>query len=356
MERYRVAIIGTGGIARTHAQGWKATKRCDLVAGVDIRPEAAARFAEEFSVPHTYDNVEEMLAKEKPDIVSICTWHGTHAAFTIAAANAGVAGILCEKPMAVSLGDADAMLDAVAKSGSKLAIGHHHRFNPRNTEARRLIASGVIGKPHLIRLCTSGGLTNNGTHAIDRARYLLGDPKAEWVLGQVERRTDRYERLEPIEDACAGIIAFEGGARLVIESDLPDGGLNDAAAGFSTLHVYGTEGTLAIGSSLCLLNKDSHGWQALHVPPDTNQFEEMLGWMEGRNAHRNEGTIARATVELMMAIYESARIRGRVVLPLTTMRSPLVMMIEDGSLRVEKEGRYDIRVPNWEKIGTSSSS
>lgn len=346
---YRVAIIGTGGIARTHAQGWKATKRCELVAGVDIRPEAAAKFAEEFSVPHTYSDVEEMLTKEKPDIVSICTWHGTHATFTIAAAEAGVAGILCEKPMAVSLGDADAMLEAVAQSGSKLAIGHHHRFHPQNTEARRLIQAGAIGTPHLLRLCTGGGLANNGTHAIDRARYLLGDPKAEWVVGQVERRTDRYERLEPIEDNCAGLIAFEGGTRLLVESDLPDGGLNEKAAGFTTLHVYGTEGTLSIGQGgLRLLN--ANGWQTLHVPPDTNQFEEMLGWLEGRNTHRNEGKIARATVELMMAIYESARIRGRVVLPLTTTRSPLVLMIEEGALRVEKEGRYDIRVPYWQEV------
>jgi predicted dehydrogenase len=348
MKRYRVAVVGTGGIARTHAQGWQSTKRCDLVAGVDIRPESAAKFAQEFSVPSTYGDVNEMLSKEKPDIVSICTWHGTHPTFTVAAANAGVLAILCEKPMAVNLGDADAMLEAVAKSGSKLAIGHHHRFSARNTEARRIIASGAIGKPHLLRLCTGGGLTNNGTHAIDRARYLLGDPKAEWVIGQVERRTDRYERLEPIEDSCAGLVAFEGGTRLVIESDLPDGGLNDKAAGFTTLQVYGTEGTLAVGGGLYLLNAASNGWQSLDAPPDTNQFEEMLGWIEGKNAHRNEGTTARATVELMMAIYESARIRGRVSLPLTTMRSPLVMMIEDGSLRVEKEGRYDIRVPNWQ--------
>lgn len=345
-DRYRVAVVGTGGIARTHAHGWINTKRCDVIAGVDIRAESVAKFADEFSIPSQYTDYEEMLAKESPDIVSICTWHGTHPDITIAAANAGVRAILCEKPMAVSLGAADAMLDAVAKSGTKLAVGHHHRYNHRNTEARRLIASGAIGVPHMLRLTTGGGLMNNGTHAIDRARYLLGDPQAEWVMGQVERRTDRYERLEPIEDLCMGLIAFEKGSRLVIESDMPDGGLNDGAAGFGTLHVYGTEGTLSIGNELRLLNPDAPGWQTLDAPADTNQFEELLGWLEGKNEHRNQAHNARTVVEIMMAMYESARARGIVRLPLGTTRSPLVMMIEDGSLPVEKPGKYDIRVSN----------
>src|SRR5437667_193472 len=79
----------------------------------------------------------------------------------------------------------------------------------------------TIGKPTLLRSGPEGGLLNNGTHAIDLARFLLGDPAALWVIGQVERRTDRYERGHPIEDRCAGLIGFEGGARLVIESDMP---------------------------------------------------------------------------------------------------------------------------------------
>ncbi|MDA1193075.1 MAG: Gfo/Idh/MocA family oxidoreductase, partial [Candidatus Poribacteria bacterium] len=237
-----------------------------------------------------------------------------------------------------------AMLDAVAKSGTKLAIGHHHRFSARNTQARKLIAEGVIGEPHMLRVCVGGGLTNNGTHAIDTTRYLLGDPKAEWVVGQVERRTDRYERLEPIEDLCMGLIAFEGGARLVLESDMPDGGLNDKAAGFGTLHVYGTEGTLSLGETLQYLNKGSHGWQQVESPRDTNQFDELLGWIEGKNEHRNDGKHARATVEIMMAIYESVRTKGLVKLPISAKESPLVSLIESGALPVEKPGKYDIRL------------
>lgn len=342
-KTYRVAIIGTGGIARSHARGWLATGRTELVAAVDINADAVAAFGDEYSISGRYTDHEAMLAAETPDIVSICTWHGTHPSMTIAAADAGAQGVLCEKPMAVNLADADAMLDACRASGTKLAIGHHHRFSACNTAARRQIAAGAIGAPHMLRLAVGGGLTNNGTHAIDGARYLLGDPVAEWVIGQVERRTDRYERKEPIEDLCMGLVAFEGGARFVLESDMPDGGLNGSAARLGGVQVYGAEGTLTVGEALTLTSATG-GSAGLDVPPDTNQYDEFLAWLEGGDVHRNEAANARATVELMMAIYESARSRGLVRLPLDPGPSPLVAMIDDGSLVVETPGRYDIRL------------
>lgn len=341
-KSYRVAIIGAGGIARSHARSWAGTGRVEVVAAVDMNDEAVQSFGDEYSIHGRYTDHDTMLSAEKPDIVSICTWHGTHPSMTIAAAKAGAQAVLCEKPMAVNLADADAMLDACRESGTKLAIGHHHRFNARNTEARRQIASGAIGTPHMLRLAVGGGLTNNGTHAIDGARYLLGDPVAEWVIGQVERRTDRYERKEPIEDLCMGLVAFEGGARFVLESDMPDGGLNGSAARLGGAQVYGTEGTLSIGEAVTVTS--AAGSHDVSVPADTNQYDELLDWIEGGEVHRNEASNARSTVELMMAIYESARSRGLVKLPLDAGPSPLVAMIEDGSLVVETPGRYDIRL------------
>ena len=338
---YRVGIIGTGGIARTHARGYRALgEAVSLVAGADINSASVDAFAAEFGLQGKYTDFEEMLKKEALDIVSICTWPGTHAAATIAAAEAGVKAILCEKPMAVSLGQADAMLEACQKHNVKLAIGHHHRFSALNTEARRRIAAGAIGQPTLVHSRSGGGLTNNGTHAIDRMRYWLGDPTAEWVIGQVERRTDRYERAEPIEDLCAGIVCFAGGTRGIVESDTPEGDGGNVGS-----FIYGTDGALKISDALYIQNAEGAGWRKLDAPGDTNQFAELLGWLNGQNEHRNEAKHGRAVVEIMMAIYESARIRGLVRLPLTTQASPLVMMIENGTLAVEKPGRYDIRLP-----------
>jgi predicted dehydrogenase len=204
-----------------------------------------------------------------------------------------------------------------------------------------LIAAGAIGQPTLLHSRSGGGLTNNGTHAIDRMRYWLSDPAASWVIGQAERRTDRYERAEPIEDLCAGIICFAGGVRGVIENDTPE---SDAPK-TGTL-IYGAEGMLKIGGdALYIQNAEGAGWRKVDAPGDVNQFAELIGWIEGRNAHRNEAKHGRVVVEIMMAIYESARTKGLVRMPLATKASPLVMMIEDGTLPVEKPGKYDIRLP-----------
>src|SRR5207245_963487 len=175
-------------ISRRHARGFGERPGCTLVAGADIRLENVEKLAAEFGFANKYTDYREMLERERPEIVAICTWPGTHAEITVAAAELGAKGILCEKPMCLNLGEADRMIEACARAGTKLAVGHHGRFERANTTARERIQEGAIGRPSLLRAHASDGLLNNGTHAIDRMRYLLGDPSALWVIGQVERR------------------------------------------------------------------------------------------------------------------------------------------------------------------------
>src|SRR5262249_34546230 len=153
-----------------------------------------------FSLPRTYADAAEMLREESLDLVSVCLWHPLHAEYTILAAEHGPRAILCEKPMATCLREADAMIAACDRSGVKLAIGHQRRFNRSWTQARALLADDAIGDVSLVTVETGEGLLNCGTHVVDAVRYLLGDPAAEWVMGAVERRTDRWERSVRIED------------------------------------------------------------------------------------------------------------------------------------------------------------
>jgi predicted dehydrogenase len=201
-----------------------------------------------------------------------------------------------------------------------------------------MIAEGAIGRPTMLRARATDGLLNNGTHAVDRMRYLLGDPVTLWVLGQVERRTDRWERAHPIEDRCAGLIAFEGGARGVLEVDTPEAGAP------SGQHVYGTEGTLRwVQQGVQILSGEA-GWRDVELRPTSSQHQEFIDWLEGRGGNRTEARQARATMEILMAIYESARTQGLVEMPLQTKESPLKRMIDSGQLPVEKPGKYDIRI------------
>ena len=130
-KTYRVGIIGCGGMGRSHANAWPTTGRAEVVTAADMSPEAAARLAEEFSLPTHYTDVREMFEKETLDIVSITTWQSVRAELTLIAADAGVSGILGEKPMSASYGEAQDMMAACEKGGTKLVIGHQRRFMPQ---------------------------------------------------------------------------------------------------------------------------------------------------------------------------------------------------------------------------------
>lgn len=211
---------------------------------------------------------------------------------TVAVVNAGVKGILGEKPMAASLGGADDMLKACEKNDVKLAIGHQGRFNPASTEIRRLVRDGAIGQPTLLlrRSKHNAGLLNIGTHLIDGMRYQLSDPETLWVIGQVSRSTDRWERRTHCEDLCMGLICFEGGTRGVYESDLP-------APASQAAGIYGTEGQIKTGphGTVLLLNNKTSGWKQIKPQTEaTDQFQELINWMEGKvPEHRSSGRQAR---------------------------------------------------------------
>ncbi len=343
-QTYRVGIIGCGsGMGRSHASAYTQNSVTTLVAAADIRQEPAKKLAKEFSIPVVYTDYNEMLEKEDLDIVSIPTPQGVRAEITMAAANAGVKGILGEKPMAASLGEAEDMIDVCEKHGVKLAIGHQGRFSAVNTEIRRLVQDGAIGEPTLLhrRSKPNAGLLNIGTHLIDGMRYHLSDPETLWVIGQVSRTTDRWERRTRCEDLCMGLICFEGGARGIYESDLPEPLLPAAT-------IYGTAGQIKTMEGHVLLQNDkASGWKEIQPhPEESNQLQELIDWMEEKIVeHRSSGRQARYTMEIMMAIYESLRIKNVVDIPLKTRESPLELMVEDGTLPVLKPGRYDLRRP-----------
>ncbi len=338
LPTYRVGIIGTGGIAAWHADYYGAHPQTEVVAGADISPERLARFCDEYGVPTRYADYRELLGKERPDIVSICTWNGTHAEITIAAAEAGCAGIICEKPMAETLGDAQAMLAAAQQHGAKLAIHHQTRCAPSYAAARAAIAKGAVGDPLLVHRRGEDGLFNIGSHLFDATLYVLGDPQAAWVLGQAGRTTNRHERGTPIEDLCGAIVACESGTRIVLEIDLPGPETS------SWVFVHASEGLLRFNhEQLFVLNPQAAGWQKLGLPAQPGYLQEFIAWLEGGPEHRCCARNCYGAQELMMALYASAQRRDVVHLPLQKAESALFDMIADGSFGEPEGAPYDIR-------------
>ncbi len=347
--RYTAAIIGCGDIGHAHAEGYNRNDDVTLVAVADPLEVARKQFQAEYDVERSFASAEDMLASVHPDIVSVCVWHRLHAPMTIAAAHGGALAVICEKPMAISLGEVDAMVEACEQTGTKLLTSYQRRFTPGWERARDLVASGAIGDARIGQARNSAGLLNVGSHTIDGLLFVMGEPLPAWVFGAVDRHTDRFERETPIEDACMLVAGLEGGAQLLIESDVVD---PEYRRGLM-LRLDGTEGSLeATESHVRLFNPASAGWQDVMlldgvdvIGGDANAglVRELVEWLDGGDGHRCDARRCRPAMEVMMACYESARRHRIVALPLSETGNPLELMLTDGLLQPDLPGAYDIR-------------
>lgn len=373
MAQYRTAIIACGIIARVHARGWLGVpgQPTRIGALADTNPDARSEFGDFFDVgeEHRYDDYREMLDKERPDFVDVCSWHQQHAEMVIAAAARRPRAILCQKPMAVDLGEADDMLTACERNGVKLIIAYQRPHHSTWLKARELIREGVIGDVIQVQLDDGGNLLNTNSHNIRLALFLMDEPRVEWVMGTVERTTDQVERGLPAEDACLGVAGCAGGASILIQGNLVRG-LGQGC------RVIGTEGVMELDTSrrpeseipsdapmytpegpsarynyevgtMRYMNGSSQGWKVVEEPwrdAWAHQCQEAVDWIEGKIDNPISGADrGRAVQEIMMALFESARKRQRIHLPLKTKVNPLRLMVENGDLPVEWPGRYERR-------------
>ncbi len=355
--KLRVGIIGCGKMARNHVGGYLNAGRYEIVALADPEESAMIEMDAQFGTATVHHrDARAMLDTEHLDVVSVCTWHTGHAPWTVAAAARRPKAILCEKPMAETLGRAEEMLTACHRNGVKLVIGHQRRFLPAYTMARDLILRGAIGRVSMVLSFGGQGLPNYSSHQTDMFRYLLGDVECRWVMGNVERKTDRFERTTRIEDAAVAAFEFEGGARAVILADV-------TPTHFQGAHIYGSDGLINLTTEeVQILNAETRGTWRSHKPDGhffqvsaegedfewreggAGQAAELADWITGTaDTHRGRGENGYKALEMIHAIYESARCHERVVLPLQTRVNPLDLMVETGHLTPERPGPYDIR-------------
>ncbi len=355
--KLRVGIIGSGGISAIHLRGYLATGRYEIVGLADLEESAMAEKDTTFGIsPRHYTDARTMLAAEQPDVVSICTWHPGHAPWAIAASTYRPKAILVEKPMADNLGHAEQMLVACKRNGVKLAISHQRRFIPSYILAREIIAQGAIGKVRMIQSFAADGLPNYSTHQTDMYRFLLNDDECDWVMGNVERKTDRYERSTRIEDCAIGVFHFTSGAMALILSDV-------LPTVYQGALIYGTDGIINLTTyDLQILNHESGGRWQMHQPDGkffklaehgenlewfeapAAQMEELADWIEGkRDTFRGDALNGIKALQMVHAVYESARRHEKVLLPMQTRENPLDLMIDSGHLAPERPGPYDIR-------------
>ena len=168
----KVAVVGTGFIStERHLPAWLRLRPAARVAALcDLDRDGAERAARRFDVPSAYDDVEEMLEREKPDFVDVCTPPRTHADIAVMALNAG-AHVLIEKPMAMSVEECDRIIEAEAESGRRVCVAHSELFYPPLAEARKRVRRGDIGEfkgMRILRSVSVDYMTANADHWANR--------------------------------------------------------------------------------------------------------------------------------------------------------------------------------------------
>jgi predicted dehydrogenase len=251
MPIYRAGVIGLGRMGSTfddeitqggsvflpycHGPTYHAAPNVELVAGADPHEEQAALFGERWglSADHLYSNYREMLEKEGLDLVSVCTTARIRAHIVQGVARAGVKAIWAEKPISLTLEEADAMVRVCQEEGTALAVNTARRWNPFFSEARRLIDAGELGDILQVTVYAQCGLSHNGSHAIDILRYMAGG-NVEWVFGEMESDEAAAGEGDLMGN---GYLGFDNGVRAYLRS------MSCGAASWE-VDVIGTEGRI----------------------------------------------------------------------------------------------------------------
>ena len=232
--KYRVAIIGCGRMGATiddemggfpywvgpyaHAAGYAACDETEIVAGVDRNEDKRQAFAERYGVPlaQMFADYREMLEAIRPDIVSVTTHTPGHCELSCAAAEAGVRGIFCEKPLAGSMAEADLMVETARRHNVKTVVGTLRRWSPFWRKVREIVHSGEIGELREIVLLTGGSLLHTNSHFLDVARWIAGSEVA-WAMGTlVGDLSADADKATASDHGGRGYMQFRNGVHLVL--------------------------------------------------------------------------------------------------------------------------------------------
>ena len=341
--KYRVAVIGCGSHGTRLARAIDLNPLCEVVCGVNRGQEGLDQFCERFGV-HGYNDYAEMLEKEQFEIALLGLPVNVNAEIVTACAEKdGVAGIMSEKPVAVSLGEADRAVEACASHGIPWASGDMFRNAPQIWKARELVEGGEIGEVQSIEVFGAGGnqMSGQGCRQLTEAFMFAGDADIEWVVGAVDSNPAAAElgAIDEHSDHDQGIVfgfvQFVNGMTAHLHKNI---------AAKNGIEVHGSGGVLYIGQSrvgkiwhrdgaelklvgslfdypdtahtTLMTDFDEDGWevQRTRMTDSVDAFVEAVD--QGTPARCSGADVAKA-LELAIAVRESHR-RGivKVELPL----------------------------------------
>ncbi|MBN2004348.1 MAG: Gfo/Idh/MocA family oxidoreductase [Anaerolineae bacterium] len=351
----RVGVVGLG-VGRHHLLSYLKIPGVEVVAAADANPERLQEVGAANGVPYLYADYRPLVDRNDLDIVNVCTPNSLHAPVTIAALESGK-HVLCEKPLASTLADAEQMVATSERTGRALAVTFNHRERGDVQTLKRLIDEGRLGRIYHAKawwlrrngipglgswftkknLAGGGPLIDLGVHMLDMALFLMGEPCALAVsgaayaeLGPRGRGGNPWAKKQPsgdvaydVEDLASAFIRLDGNATLLLETSWATYRADNDEYGIT---LYGTEGgaeirvvnyvqedTLKVFVDLAGTPVDVHphpGKGEGHLA-SIRAFVECLRGGDWRDCHGREGL---ARTRIIDACYRSAEIGREIVL------------------------------------------
>ncbi len=349
----KYALIGCGRIAVNHMKA-AISNGLEIAAVCDIIPERMEELLEKYELRDDasikrYTDYRAMIEEEKPELASIATESGSHAEIGLFSIDRGV-NVIIEKPMAMSMRDADRIIEAAEEKNVKVSVCHQNRFNIAVQELRKALESGRFGRlshgsVHVrwnrdrnyyeqaswrgTWVQDGGALMNQCIHGIDLLRWMMGD-QVEEVYGATRQQFHHY--LET-EDVGMAVIKFKNGAIGTIEgtTNVYPGNLEE------TLYIFGEKGTVKIGgtsaNNIDVWEFSDEGEQDeinkglkeatgnVYGNGHTALFADVIDAIENDRQPYVDAAAGRNALEMVLAIYKSQRDGTPVKLPMTDFAS-----------------------------------
>ncbi|HEX6192271.1 MAG TPA: Gfo/Idh/MocA family oxidoreductase [Chitinophagaceae bacterium] len=345
MQKTKIAILGAGFISDIHMESYhRFVPEAEVVAVYSRHAERAKSFAAKHKISNWYTDIEKIINDSGCDVVDICLPNFRHAEATLLAADAGK-HIIIEKPLAVTLEEADAMIAACKKAGVKLMYAEELCFAPKYERVRHMVKEGAIGEiymlkqsekhsgPHSdwfydIKLAGGGVLMDMGCHGIAWLRWMLGNAKAKNVYASMS--TVLHKNRTGAEDNSIIIIEFENGVTGIVENSwAKHGGMDDRS------EVHGTGGViyadLFMGNASIAYSKNGYGYAMEKADTTTgwsfpvfeeafnqgypHELKHFIECVQQDKQPLVTGDDGRAVLEIIYAAYASAGQGKKINLP-----------------------------------------
>jgi predicted dehydrogenase len=322
---FKCAMLGCGGRAAGHADAYQHVKRGKLVAVCDMNAERLSKLGDRFKIEKRYKDYEEMLTREKPDVLHIVTPPTIRHSVMAIADKHKVPAVIIEKPIATQGEDWRQLLALSKTSKTKYVVNTQLNFHPRNLDLKKTVANGDIGEVKFIDGSARSTPIDQGPHVLQLISSYINNSRPKKVYGQITVGKE-LESVQPSPDHATASITYENGVRAMVnfgEEAAPKGCDNNVRYMHKRVAVFGTKGyvhwkmtgwerfTVKGGYESGL-----HDYGAEDVLAQAGMTEATFDWIEDeKKVHPTHLAQSLAEFNLLMAIYSSGMSHKPLELP-----------------------------------------